>query len=185
MMRIRIPWTGPGVVGASVTTFYGTGSPTTWRGAILSFLGREAARLPDDVQLSVPNSGDEIDPLTGELTGSWSSGTSTVVNGTQTGSFAIGVGYRFVWETSGITRGRHVRGSTYMVPAASVVFDTTGRILPASQNSMATSAATLLTDAQGTLLVWTRPKGFLQGKMNPVIGVLTPENPTTLRSRRT
>lgn len=185
MMRLRIPWTGAGVVGASVTTFYGTGAPATFRGSLLAWLTREAARLPDDVQLQVPAGGDEIDPANGDIVGSWSSGTGAVINGAQSGVFSIGTGYRIVWETEGITRGRHVRGSTFFVPCVGSMFDTSGRIAAANQTGISTSAATLLTDAQGTLMIWTRPKGFLTGKMNPVTGFLVPENPTTLRSRRT
>jgi hypothetical protein len=185
MMRLRVSWTGPGVVGPSVTTFFGVGAPTTFRGAVVGFLQAQAARLPDDVQLSIPNSGDEINAATGAIEGSWSSGTAAVVNGTSTAAFAIGTGLRYVWETAGITRGRHVRGSTYLVPVSSALFDTTGRLLPAVQNSMVADGNTLLTNAQGTLVVWTRPKGFLPGAFNPVIGVAVPENPTSLRSRRT
>lgn len=184
MMRLRVSWTGPGVVGPSVTTFYGTGAPSTWRGAVIGLLTGELSRLPDDVQLTIPSSGDEMDPANGEIVGSWNQGTSTVLNGTSNGVFAIGVGYRFVWETDAVTRGRHVRGSTYMVPSSSATFDTTGRIVPSLQTAMATNAAAYLTAAQGTALVWTRPKGFATGAMRPITGFQIPENPTTLRSRR-
>ena len=185
MMRLRVSWTGPGVVGPSVTTFYGVGSPSTWRGAVLGWLQSLASNIPDDVQLTVPASGDEMNPTSGEIEGSWSAGTAAVVNGTNNNAFAIGVGLRFVWETADITRGRHVRGSTYIVPIAQQVFDTTGRLSPATQTTLLTAANTYLTDAQGTPVVWTRPKGFLPGAMRPITGVSLPENPTTLRSRRT
>lgn len=180
---MRVAWSGPGVVGAGLTTFYftpGTADPAD----IKAFFTAEAGRLPDDVQITVPSSGDVIDPVTGEITGTWTAPGGGVVNGTATTGFAIGTGYRFVWETAGITRRRHVRGTTYMVPAASTVFDTTGRILPASQASMLASAQNLLTATTGTLLIWTRPTAFSPGKWQVITGVRVPENPTSLRSRR-
>jgi hypothetical protein len=182
--RLRCEWQGAGVVGPSISTFYWTGS--TGRPAdVVTFLSTFVTNIPNDVSIFVPGSGDLINDVTGDLTGSWSAAGSDTVVGTGVGAFTIGVGIRVVWETDGITSNRHVRGSTFLVPLAHGVFGNDGRVVPAFSDAVAANAQTLIDNSLGTMVVWTRPKGALNGKNSQIVSARVPLNPTTLRSRRT
>jgi hypothetical protein len=183
MERMRLQWSGPGVVGAGVSTLFFNDSMAdpaevrTWLESIKGF-------IPDDVQITVPNGGDVMNPVSGAITGTWSGLGGGITNGTSSSSFLIGTGVRIVWDTAGIRNGRHVRGATYLVPVGANVFDTTGRIVSATQQNLKTAAENLMIALAGGLVVWSRPKGFPNGQVSAVTGVTVTENPTTLRSRR-
>jgi hypothetical protein len=183
MDRIRVAWSGPGVAGPGLTTFY-TISGEMDPGAVLTFFDAIKAQLPDDVQLTIPSSGDSMSEIGGAITSSWAAAGGGVVSGTSSGTFALGQGLRIVWDTNGIRNGRHVRGSTFIAPVVSTAFDTTGRVAPAVQATFTTAANNLRTALGGALVVWSRPKGVQGGIMSPVTSVQVPETPTALRSRR-
>jgi hypothetical protein len=183
MNRIRIKWSGPGVAGPGLTTFY-TISGEMDPAAFLSFFDALKTYLPDDVQVTVPSSGDSMSEIGGAITNSWAAVGGGVVSGTSSGTFAIGQGVRIVWDTDGIRNGRHVRGTTFLVPVVSTVYDTSGRVAPAVQTAITTAANNLRTALSGALVIWSRPKGVQGGILSPVTSVQVPETPTALRSRR-
>lgn len=183
MERLRVQWSGAGVVGPGLTTFYfldGTADPA----GVLAFYTALAAQLPDDVQITVPNTGDVMQVTTGAITGSWSAAGGGILNGSSTQTFQLGGGYRIVWETNGIRNGRHVRGATYMVPVVGTMFDSVGRLTNSAQTAAITAATNLLASGSSGMQIWSRPKGGLNGDSHSITSARVPETPTSLRSRR-
>lgn len=183
MDRIRVAWSGPGVAGPGLTTFYtlpGEMDPA----AVLAFFDALKGYIPDDVQLTVPSSGDTMSEIGGGIVASWAKPGGGVVSGTNNGTFALGTGLRIVWDTNGIRNRRHVRGTTYIAPVTANAFDTTGRVAPAVQTAVLAAANAFRTAMGGALVIWSRPKGVQGGIQSPVTSVQVPETPTALRSRR-
>jgi hypothetical protein len=98
----------------------------------------------------------------GELMASYAAAvTPGVVPGTSASNYAAGAGFKVTWNTGSIRDGRRVRGSTYIVPAGSNVYDGNGRILPASQTTVNNAAQAMigaLTLNATPLGVWSRPR---------------------------
>ena len=179
---MRVTLSGAGVAGPGLTTFYSAGEMEP--SAVLAFYTALASQIPDDVQITVPNTGDLIDEVTGNITGSWASSGGGIVNGSSSGTFALGQGYRVRWETNGIRNGRHVRGTTFICPVSGTVFDTTGRVSSTAQSAALTASGSLILGMTGGLVVWSRPSPGLNGVAHPVVASTVPETPTALRSRR-
>lgn len=183
MNRLRVAWSGPGVAGPGLSTFYtvnGTMDPSDF----VTFFTAIAGLLPDDVQLTIPSAGDNITEIGGAITGGWTAPGGGVVNGSSSSVFALGTGARIVWDTAGIRNGRHVRGVTYLAPLVTAAFDTSGRLAASAQTTLTNAANALRTALGGNLVVWSRPKGVQAGIQSAVTGVIVPETPTSLRSRR-
>lgn len=183
MNRLRVTWSGPGVAGPGLTTFYsvnGSMDPSVF----VVFFDALKTLIPDDVQLTIPSAGDNVSESNGAITGAWTAPGGAVVSGSSSGTFALGTGVRIIWDTGGIRNGRHVRGTTFLAPTVSTAFDTTGRMAVAVQTQITTAANNLRTAMGGNLVVWSRPKGVQAGIQSAVTGVIVPETPTSLRSRR-
>lgn len=186
MDRVRVAWSGNGVVGPGLSTFYfTTGNAATFVDDVLTFYTAFAAHLPDDVTITVPTTGDSIDEFTGVIAGGWSGGTGGAVTGGSSASFALGSGARVRWETGGVVAGRHVRGSTFLVPLQVGVFTSSGRLGGTPLTTMRNAAAALVTVAAPQMLVWSRPAPGRLGSKHPVTSSTIPDLPTSLRSRRT
>jgi hypothetical protein len=184
MARLRVDVGGAGVVGASVMTFYGTTSGSGLPAAVVTYLNALKANFPNDVTFTVPGGGDLVDDATGNLTGSWSDGGGGAVTGTDNGAFQLGSGFRIKWGTGGIVAGRRVRGTTFMVPAASLCFDTTGRLGSATVSAIQTATNAFLSTVSPNLVIWSRPVPGRAGSSHAVTSGTVPTSPTQLRSRR-
>ena len=152
--------------------------------AVLAYFDAIKGHLPDDVQITVPSSGDVISEATGGITGAWAAPGGGVVSGSSSGIFMLGGGVRIVWDTAGLRNGRHVRGSTFIAPVVQTDFDTSGRVAPAAQTFHQSAANGLLVALGGAMVIWSRPKGVQAGMASAVTSVSVPETPTSLRSRR-
>lgn len=183
MERLRVAMSGPGVAGPGLMTFY-FGTAGADPAAVHSFLTALVAMFPDDVEFSVPNTGDIIEEPTGRIIGTWTAAGGGVINGSSTQTFQLGGGARVVWETAGIRGGRHVRGTTYLVPIVSTQFDSTGRLSSSAQGAILTAATNFLAGGGAELKIWSRPKGGLNGVVHQVTSARVPQTPTALRSRR-
>jgi hypothetical protein len=175
--------TGGGVVGPSVMTFHFLGTATGMTADLFTFYDTIKTRLPSIVTVSIPNSGDEIDSATGELTGSWTDGTATAVAGLGTAQCPQGVGCRVVWNTNGFLAGRRVRGSTFLVPLDASMYSTLG-LLSASRSQIEGAAAALVTATSGDMVVFSRPKAGTPGGYSSITSSTVPNKISTLRSRR-
>jgi hypothetical protein len=180
--RIRCQWSGftgsPGL-----TTFYCTDALTLLP-AVRTFFNALVTGIPTTAQISFEPFGPRIDDTTGNLTGSWSTGTTpAVVVGTGPGAYAAPAGCLINWLTSSIVNNRFLRGKTFLVPSTFVSTD--GTVTPAGVTAMQAAATTLIANA-GVLRVWHRPTVAApsSGSSAPVVGANVPDKIVVLRSRR-
>jgi len=185
IVRVRCVWSGAAVTGGGLSTFYFANAASGFVADLTTFWNAVKGWLPTVATVTVPNNGDLIDDVTGELAGSWSEGSTTAVGGTGAGQYAQGVGARIVWQTSGVTNGRRVRGSTFIAPVLAGQFEGASGITSGMQSSLDSAADALVTAQSGDFLIWTRPRPGVAGKSNVVTGASVPDAVSWLRSRRT
>lgn len=186
IQRVRVVWSSVGVTGGGLSTFYFDTPNAGFPADVLTFFTDIATRFPDDVQWTVPSSGDELDSATGAITGTWTDNTGGTVAGTVAGgNYAAGVGARVVWDTNGRTNNRRVRGSTFLCPLSNAAYASNGEIDPSVIVDLEAAADALRIAQSGSLVVWTRPVGGTGGALNSVLAVDVPNQVTWLRSRRT
>lgn len=186
--RFRVNISGTTVTGGGVMTFYSSGGDfAAFNTAIRTFVVAICPFQPLGTVYSFESGGDTIEDSTGEINGSWSMTAPATVNTGVNAAYAGGVGTRVVWATAGITRGRRVRGSTYIVPLLSSQYDTNGAIADASLGTMLTAAGVLRAADGGSMRIYTRPSGpgATDGKSQAVTGATVPDKVSWLRSRRT
>lgn len=185
--RVRVSWEGPALVGPGVSTFYATaGNGAALSSALKTFFDAIKGYFPSSkVTWSFPNTGEVIDSATGQATGAWSGGTFQTVAASGAGtSWANGVGARVRWNTGVYHNGRRVRGSTFLVPLQSGVYDTDGTLVGSAVTAMQTAAAALVT-AVPTMGIHTRPHpGAADGGFATVASAEVPDKVSWLRSRR-
>lgn len=186
LKRVRVDFGSAGVVGPSVSTFYFDATASGFSASLQTFFQAIKALMPDDLLITVPNTGDLVQDSNGVLAGVWTdSGGSTTV-GTSATAFALGTGGRVQWLTGGFRGGRRVIGTTFLVPLASAAFDTGGNVSAASVATIQAAASALVTAQAGHMLIWGKPhtKAAADGVTNVVIAGLARQKPTSLRSRR-
>lgn len=183
----RVLWSGQGVVGGGVSTFYTEGPALTLHNAVVALFSSTVQGLvPNSVTFTIPNSGDVLASDTGELLSVWSEGVQWSQTGTVAGGqYAAGVGARLLWDTAQRTNNRRVRGSTYLAPLAVGAYQSDGTIVDSTRTALSAAAHAMLVAVGNDLLVWTRPKGGLGGRANTVIEGSCSDKVTWLRSRRT
>jgi hypothetical protein len=159
--------------------------------AVRSFWVALAPLLPNELTLTVSPVVDAYDTNTGKLIGSYSAPTApSPVPGTSASNYAAGAGFKVNWNTGAVINGRRVRGSTFIVPAGSNVYDGTGRILAATMTTVNTAASNLLGSLSGNetnLTVWSRPDIKLEetdGVATIVTGGSCSAKTAILRGRR-
>lgn len=184
--RMRVKLTGAPVIGPSVTTFYMDTSPTSSDvTAVRTFFTSLEPHFPLGLYWEVPDGGDVIEATTGAISGAWGTSTSTSPAATGTVGYAEGVGVRVRWGTAGVVGGRHVVGTTFLVPLEADHFGTDGLLLVASANTLLSIATTLVTSLSGKLTIWSRPTTTRAGGSHAVLGASVPRSVSWLRSRRT
>lgn len=164
---VRTEWDGtsggPGLTQFAVMggTEFTSGIAQASVNAVRTFWDSLKVYLPNELKLTVLSTVDIYNDATGELTGSYAAPVPpTTVLGTSAATYAGGAGLKINWNTGTIRNGRRVRGSTFIVPAATVVFSATGTIDPSAGGAVSTAATTLianLSSGGAPLLVWSRP----------------------------
>lgn len=153
--RAELAWSGfPGAPGVSV--MYAPTIAITLASFRTLLLG-QVALFPSTLTITFPTSGDVIDDVTGELTGTWTSTALSPVSGTGTGSYAPAAGIGIRWMTDTISRRRRVQGRTFLVPCVGATFTSTGAINPATVTSMNAALIAFLVADTGALVIWQRP----------------------------
>lgn len=184
LARIRVSWSGTSVEGPSISTFYFEGT-TVPVAAVFSFFDSLKAQIAPGTTLTIPQAGDVLESTTGQITKGWTGTGGGQITTTSTGAFVRGSGARVVWETGGVRNGRHVRGSTFLVPLVAAAYNTAGNIGAGNQTAILNAANALLTAAAGKMVVWSRPKrGSVASGLVAIASAVVPPNPTQLRSRR-
>jgi len=194
MWRLRVVWSGSGVVGPGLSTFYALDTSPGFPAAVRAFYEAVKSGFPTSVTITVPNGGDVIDASTGVLTGTWTDGTAPApVVGTGVGTYAAGVGAQVRWRTLGVVAGRRVVGSTFLVPQVGPIFDSDGTITPATRTVIQNAANAYVTAAPWGV-IWSRPyagdttPGHVRparaGSSHILSGATVPDRPSWLVSRR-
>lgn len=184
--RLRVAWSGTQLVGPGLSTFYDRQlSPATFVASVVAFFTALQSRAPVGITWTVPGSGDLINEGTGQITGGWSEGGAADVLSSGAGTFAQGVGARIAWDTGGVVAGRHVRGSTYVVPLTSGQYGANGLLTEANRAALETAADNLVAAMAGDLVVWSRPAPGRLGTAHPVTDAVVTNRVSTVRSRRT
>jgi len=180
-----VPWTGGGVTGGGLSTFYFEAASSGFVADVKTFFDTIKSAIPNSISISVPDSGDIIGDTDGALNGVWSeTGTGGSVAGTSSATWAGGVGYRVVWSTAGVFQNRRVRGSTFICPISTAAYDAQGTIEPVTLAAHRTAASTLVAQ-QPDMRIWSRPRPGVAGESNAVTSATIPDAVSWLRSRRT
>lgn len=185
IVRIRTTLTGGPVVGGGLNVTHFAAGSTSGPAAVKAFWTSAATFMPNGVTITVPGTGDTVDELTGQIDGTWTaSGGGTVTSSGGTTGWAAGVGCRVWFATDGITRGRRVRGSIFVVPILANSYDPDGTLNSSVAGAISTMASTLAGVA--AFGVYTRPQsGLTNGKFHDVLAGVGADAVSWLRSRRT
>lgn len=180
--RVRVGWIG-GPGGNAVSTFYCL-DPATFLGPLGTFFNALFDYVPLDYTYDIPVVGDVIDVLTGNLTGTWAHGEGGGRAGDITTGYAAPVGALAHWHTGQVVNGHRLNGRTFLVPLGSAVFDDTGDLTTVALNALQNMAAALVTAGDANFVVWSRPRGSVDGGYATVETSSVPDKAIILRSRR-
>lgn len=196
---IRTEWSGtsggPGLTQLAVTgAAGGIWNPDATQAsvnAVRAFWAACSLYLPDELRLQVMPTIDVYNESNAELTNSYTAATApAMVAGSSAALYAAGAGFKVTWGTGQIRNGRRVRGTTFIVPAASNVYTNSGTISGTVVGAINTAGANLLSalSAAGTsLAVWSRPIELPEprlGVVTSVTGASCSTKTSILRGRR-
>ena len=185
LARVHVEWTGAAVVGPGLSTFYFGEAETGFSADLATFFTAVQNRFPVGVTWSIPSSGDLIDIATGELSGTWSGETGSVVNATGANGYVQGAGGSIEWQTAGIRGGRRVLGRTFLCPLDNGVWSG-GGVMNATANSALNSALGTFLGAGNDQYIYSRPTvANGAGIASLVTSATIPTSVSWLRSRRT
>lgn len=185
LARVRVQWSGTAVVGPGVSTFYFDEGASGFTDDLADLFTVFGSYVPTGVAWSCDSSGDLIDVATGEITGTWTDPSGFVLTAGGSGTFAQGVGARIVWPTNGIRNGRRVKGSTFVCPLGTGVFDASGDLSTAIQTALYGAAAALVSARGTTMKIYSRPLPGNPGAASTVVAAQVPSAVSWLRTRRT
>jgi hypothetical protein len=190
--RVSVQWQNwPGAPG--ITQFYLDNVPAqTSIDAIRAFFNALITLLPTGLTITVPNSGDIVEDVTGQLAGTWSVGSApVVVTGNSAAAYAGNAGAVVHWLTQTVALKRRLRGRTFLVPLTTAAYDQTGSIATPSLTILQNAAAAMVGSMAGNMVVWHRPiiqktTGVVirPGSSGKVTSSRVPDLAVSLRSRR-
>ena len=157
---------------------------TPFRSAVIAFVDHIRTIMPAAISFTVPNQLDVLEDSTGELTGIETEGTEYVAPGTASGNFSAPSGACIVWITNAFVSGRRVRGRTFVVPLAGLLYQSDGTIEPGTLAALRGWAVDLFTACD--LAIWHRPttSGGSDGAAFEVTGSSVRDRAAVLTSRR-
>lgn len=189
--RVRVTW-GNWSGAPGLSTFY-FGSSSIDMTALRTFWDAIKSNIPSGITIQVPNTGDQIQDTTGQISGVWGGGPSqSVVTCTGAGSYAGATGPVVEWLSSAVIAGHRPQGKTYLVPGVGT-FDSNGSLGTAVITQIQTAAQALITAYAGEMKVLSRPfvpptgstKPPRPGVASTIIAARVPDLAAVLRSRRT
>lgn len=193
LARIRCPWSGFNGAPA-VSTFYCL-DPASFRPLLSPFWEAVTSQLPSTVIVGVEQSGDLINDVNGEITGSWTTGAPIGFPGDLVGSYSAPSGAVINWKTSSVVDGARLRGKTFIVPLGAGTYNTDGSVATGVLDVLRPAATALVDDSDANFVVWHRPRLASKPGVTPVVtqrdgssAVVTlatvPDLAAVLRSRR-
>jgi hypothetical protein len=192
--KYKVSWFGP--VGPAWSTFYQDASGVqNFNTHLRTFFEAIKTLLHSGWKWQYVTSVDQIDPYTGNLTGTITKATGAdTVGGDVSTPFAVGAGVLVTWKTGVIVDGRRLSGRTFLVPLSA--YDNTGLISSSAVATIQGAANTLITNCATELQCWHRPRDAYTDKHGvahparlgaafPITAATVTSAGTTLRSRRT
>ena len=182
MQRTVVAWqTGAG--GPGVSVFY-SGFGVDLTVPLATYFNAIKASFPPTVSWNIPSTGDEVDDVSGAITGAWVGGTAASIVGTGSAQYFAGTGAYARWITGAVHNRRKVYGRTFLCPLINAGADSDGSIGPATLATL--QAATVTLGAALKLRVWHRPTTSTSndGTSFAVIGGTVPDKTTSLKTRR-
>jgi len=189
LARIRMVWSGTGVVGGGVSTFYcssSTVAPTL--SALSTLMNSTLGSLPPAVNLNIQTSGEILNDVSGAVVGAWSETPAIATKvGSAPPSYAAGVGARIIWNSADVYRRRRVRGSTYIVPFSTNQYSTDGTIADSWISAFNTALGVYVNALAPNIFIWSRPTSATanDGKAHPITAATVAVKVSWLRTRRT
>lgn len=186
----RIVWTGfPGAPGYNILHASASGLLSTAVNNFVSGLdalaGALSALTTSAMHLQAEQVVKQLDPATGDLISLETASTATTA---WSGAFsALGGGASGAvigWKTTGVNRGRVVRGRTFVVPIARDEYDPDGTLLAGAITALNTAATNYRTSAAYESVVWSRPRAGAGGAAFPITAHQVRDKAAILRSRR-
>jgi len=194
MHRVRCVWQN--FAGApGYTNFYTTISLTTVA-PFVTFFDTIKSKLPLNLTVQIPGTGDVVNEATGQIQGIWAKVGGATITGTGAALYAGASGAVAEWTTQGIVAGRRVLGKSYLVPLINTVYDSLGTINTVDLAVLSGAANTLQNDLGSAFLVWSRPFEPDPDRVPPdtrppragtswhVIGSRVPDLAAVLKTRR-
>lgn len=167
-----------------LATFY-VGSSVTDQSPIRTFWDAVKSNFPNSVTIAVASSGDVINEATGQIVSGWTGPAQTnVVGSGGVGAYLSTAGPMVRWTTSAVVDGRRPIGKTFLVPAMSSQFSSSGTILGASVTSISAAAQALVVALGGELKIYHRKNAKGPGVALTIIQGTCTGKQVVLRSRR-
>jgi hypothetical protein len=152
--------------------------------AMNTFFNSIKPHIPSDITIQVEDNGDIFDPITGTISGVWTTSVISGFYGTGSGLYASPVGVCVNEHTGSYMDGREVRGRMFLVPLVSDVFTVAGGIDNSFLISLNGYLDTLRTAVPDNWQVWHRPKGGTGGASFAVASTQVKTQAAVLTSRR-
>lgn len=144
-----------------------------------------AAALPSSVRIEIDQDAVVLDSDTGVAQEFVSMDAIDDVSGQTNDDFAGPVGAVVTWRTNDLRNGRRIRGRTFLVPLASVCFESDGTLDSTWRDTINDFAEDIRGDAgEGDFGVWSRPVNGSGGVFASVVAHSVPDMAAVLRSRR-
>lgn len=182
--RVRVALTGF-IGGPGVNTFYGL-EAASLRAHLGNYYTALAAYLPTSVTWTIETTGDIIDPLTGDLVGTWADSSALTSSGSSSDAYAAPVGWCVNWMTGDVLDGHRLRGRTFHVPMGGSCSQNNGTLAETPLAAMRAAATAFIAACAGEFVIWHRPKlsPAHAGGYSAVTSAVINDKASVLRSRR-
>lgn len=183
LKEVVVEWGGlTGLPGVSVFYCASTVDITVELATFFTALG---SLWPSAMVWTIPSSGDQLDEVTGDLTGAWTGGTGAAVTATGgSASYAAGVGAMVRWNTATIFNSRRLSGRTFLTHMSTAAYQSDGTLATAARTQIQNAASALVASADHPL-VWHRPVNGAGGSAVAPLSAFVPDRVSWLQTRRT
>jgi hypothetical protein len=176
--QVRVQWTSTvGIDG--VSTFYCTGTISTFLADIRVFFEAIKGKIADEVTIVYPSTGNNVDSVSGQVTSTWAVTAPAVTVCTGPGNYSRAAGAVINWRTGQFVNGRELRGKTFLVPIVSGSMDSSGNLDPLTVIALR-AAGQGLKNSTATMVIYSKT-AHTNGA---VTDATVPNMTAVLRSRR-
>lgn len=153
--------------------------------AVDAFFGDLEPWEGNDVTWTIDAQVKSFDEATGALQAIYSPSSAPAARvGDMNDLGPIPAGVCIAWGTSGINRGRPVRGRTFIVPLGYLTWEGDGTPAASAMTAIRNAATDMRNDSGSELVVWSRPRAGAGGAAFPVTSSNVRDVAAVLRSRR-